>query len=544
VAREGDDEQPAPTGRGANPLDALVLPTRRPVIPFGPQSVADLLDQPLAERPDAIALSTPSGRRTYREVDAATNRAAHALLELGVRQGDRVGASLPNDVDLVAAFLGAMRVGAVWVGVPRAFSAPEKQELAADCGLSLLLTLPELAVDGVRTIAVDPNDAGAAWTVLTAAAPTTRPDVEVDPFAPAAISYTSGTTGRPKGVVHSQHNMLMPGAVTIATGAYTSDDVLGTVLPVTTLNLMVLNVVIAFQAGSRAALGEVRGDPAAIAAWIEAEEVAVLSLVPTVFRAFVDDPAITPEMLRSATKPRSGGTAVSEALCDAYLRRFGVRLCTSYGATEIMTFATREDPTDVHVAGSTGRALPSIHVAVVDDDGHELPAGESGEIVIGPSDAGPWAGTYVPMLGYWNAPEATHAVLRDGVLHTGDIGRFDDDGHLYVVDRKKSLIIRNGSNIYPAEIERVLALDPRVAGSALVARPDPRVGEATVAFVELVRGASASVDELQDLCGQRLARYKVPDEIRLVDVLPRNTLGKVDRRPLVEAARVPPRESA
>ena len=519
-------------------FDGLIIPSRRIPIPFGPQTVADVLTRGLAESPDQTALSGPGGSVTYRQLDEEANRAANALLALGVEPTDRVGASLPNDIDLVMAFLGAMRIGAIWVGVPRVFTDGEKRELAADCGLTVLLTDRDgaLTVDEARTVVVDRDDPAAEWTTLTAQASARRPDVEIDPFAPAAISYTSGTTGRPKGVVHSQHNILVAAAVTVAAGAYLPDEPFGTVLPLTSLNILTINAVFAFQAGSRCAVGDARGGAAAITEWVESEQIVVLSLVPTLFQTFVDDPDVRPESMRSVTKPRAGGAPLTEALVNAYRSRFGGRICTSYGSTEILTFATREDPSDPHVDGSVGRPLPHVRVTLLDEDGHEVADGERGEICVGPVESGPWSGVFSPMLGYWQAPEATAAVLQDGSLRSGDVGRFDPDGHLHLVDRKKSLIIRGGSNIYPAEIERAFALDERVVASAVVPRPHDRLGEVTVAFVELAPGTSVSVDELRAHCTEHLARYKVPDEIRIIDSLPRNALGKVNRAPLVEAA--------
>jgi acyl-CoA synthetase (AMP-forming)/AMP-acid ligase II len=175
-----------------------------------------------------------------------------------------------------------------------------------------------------------------------------------------------------------------------------------------------------------------------------------------------------------------------------------------------------------------------------DDADRPVPTGEVGEICVAPSTEGPWAGVYTPMLGYWGMPDETARALRGGMVHMGDVGRLDADGYLYLVDRKSSLIIRGGSNIYPAEIERVLDLDQRVADSALVPRPDERLGETTVAFVELVPGTHATPDELRALCAEHLARFKVPDEVRIVEKLPRNPLGKVHRAVLAAALRDEP----
>lgn len=510
--------------------------------------VSRVLDRARSTRPDAIAVVGRHRRFTYRELDELANRAAHALLDQGVRPGDRVAVSLPNDVDIAVAFLGAMRLGAVWVGVHRVLAPPEKARMISDCSASIWLTEPSCSDSLVgenrpaclkRILTVDPTDPGSEWSRLLAAASTTRPDVDIDPYAPAAISYTSGTTGWPKGVVHSQHNLLMPGAVTVPEGAYGPDEPIGVVLPLTILNVLILNVIIAFQAGSRCVISDSH-DPVAIADWIEAEKIAVISFVPTIFHELLTSPLVRPEALTSVTKARTGGAQVTDELRALYQQRFGARLCSSYALTEGPTFVTREDPSEPRVEGSLGRALPHVRIVIVDTDDKPVPTGETGEICVAPATDGPWANTYTTMLGYWGMADESARTLRNGMLHTGDIGRLDAHGFLYLVDRKNSLIIRGGSNIYPAEIERVLNGDPRVADCAVVPRPDDRLGEKTVAFVELSAGERATEDDLRELCTKNLARYKVPDVIRIEDSLPRNPLGKVARAQLKALAETLP----
>jgi acyl-CoA synthetase (AMP-forming)/AMP-acid ligase II len=295
---------------------------------------------------------------------------------------------------------------------------------------------------------------------------------------------------------------------------------------------MILNVVIAFQAASTSVVCD-RHDPIAIAQWIEAEKVAVISFVPTIFHELMTNPAVRPESLATVTKARTGGAQVTDGLRAMYLERFGRRLCSSYALTEGPTFVTREDPSEPRVEGSLGRALPHVRIVIVDADETPVPTGEAGEICVASATEGEWAGTYTPMLGYWGMPDESARALRNAMLHTGDVGRLDEQGYLYLVDRKHSLIIRGGSNIYPAEIERVLDLDHRVADCVVVPKPDDRLGEITVAFVELDPGTSATEQDLRDFCGVHLARFKVPDEIRILERLPRTPLGKVDRARLV-----------
>ncbi|MDA3041138.1 MAG: class I adenylate-forming enzyme family protein [Actinomycetota bacterium] len=526
-----------PTG-GAG---ALIVPDGRPPIPGGgPQSVADVLDS-VADR-TRVAVIGRSGRLTYDELDRAANRVAHTLIDAGTRPGDRVGASLPNDLDIVVAFLGAMRIGAIWVGIPRVLATAEKAYVTHDTEMSLLLADPVVAEEcrqrsdefapGLQVLTV--GEAG--WHDRLAAASDQRPETPVDPFAPAAISHTSGTTGRPKGVVHSQHNLLVPGAVAVMAGEFPPDGPVATSAPMTILNLFVLVPLTAFQAGTSCVIMD-SNDPVSIAEWIASEKIMHLTVVPTVYHDLLDAPTVTADQLASLLRPRSGGAAVTETLRARWLERFGRRLTSSLAMTEAPTYVAREDPSEPRLEGSLGRAVSHVQITIVDTDDRPVPTGGVGEICVSPATDGPWAGVYTPMFGYWGQPDETQHTLRGEKLHSGDMGRFDEDGNLFLVDRKSSLIIRGGSNIYPAEVERVLHLDPRVDECVLIPKPDERLGEITVAFVRLAAGASAQVDELKAHCAGHLARYKVPDEIRLVDDFPRTALGKPHRSELARSLR-------
>ena len=518
---------------------ALIIPERRPLIPGdGPQSMAEILDRPVAQTPDALAVVGESGRMSYRELDRAVDRAANALTDLGVGSGDRIGAALPNDVEIIVIFLATMRIGAVWVGIPRILAAAEKAYLCSDAEVSVLFADPAVSDEirshrdefppGMQDVLVDPDTTTSGWHRLVDAASEVHEFSPVDPFAPAAISYTSGTTGRPKGAVHSQHNLLMPGAVTVAAGEFPADGPLGTSAPFTVLNVLVLIPITAFQAGATAVM--IDGNrPDNVAAWVEREQIMHMVAVPTVYHDLLADQSVTREQLASLRRPRSGGAAVTEALRRRWLERFGHPLTSSLALTEAPTFVSREDTSTPRVENSLGRAVAHVEITVVDELDRPVAVGQAGEICVSPATTGTWAGVYTPMLGYWGRADETQHALRGGMLHTGDIGRLDADGNLSLVDRKSSLIIRGGSNIYPAEVERVLDLDARIAECALVPRPDERLGERTVAFVELESGADATAEEIRAHCAAHLARYKVPDEIRIVDRLPRTAIGKVHR---------------
>ncbi len=491
-------------------------------------TVAGVLDHNARETPEREALVGRSGRFTYGELDRGVNRAARDLARLGVGRGDRVAACLPNDVDLVIAFLATARLGALWVGVNRPLARPEKEYLLADSGARVYLVAPDLAAQvetAAHVVPVTPGSVGRDGPDAE------RPRVAIDPHDPAAIAYTSGTTGFPKGAVHSHHTLLLPGAVAAATGAYGPAVRQGVVLPLTILNLVVLAPLVAFQDGSACVCID-RIDAEGLAEWVRRERVGHFAAVPTVFYDLLTHPGVTREDLASLVRPEVGGAECPEEFRRLYRERFGADVVIGYGMTEAPTAVTRTDGRAAPGPGLCGKAVPQVEILVLDEKGEPVPAGEIGEICVAPRASGPWAGVYTPMLGYWNKPEETAQALRNGVYHSGDLGFLDAHGDLYIRGRRNDLILRGGANVYPAEVERVLVEHPAVAAAAVLGRLDTRLGQRVVAAVQLAAGASASADELEAFARERLARYKVPEQIAFVAALPRNAMGKVVKREL------------
>jgi long-chain acyl-CoA synthetase len=521
----------------------LRLPERRPEIPGGAaQSVARVLERAVGADPEREALVGRRGRFSYGALDERADRAARALRRLGVAPGDRVAACLPNDVDLVVAFLGAMRLGAIWVGIHRVLAPPEKATLLADSRARCLIATPQAAAeieaergalaDLERVLVVDPGAGRDDWGECVDAAPADPlPRDAVDAFGPAAIAYTSGTTGRPKGAVHSQHNLLLPGAVSRATGRYPPGLHMGVVLPLTILNLVVLGPLTAFQIGSCCVCID-RIDPEGLAEWIRTERVGSFAGVPTIFHDLLTHPRVRPGDLEPLVQPEVGGAECPEEFRRLYRERFGAEVSIGYGMTEAPTAVTWSDGRESPQPGLCGAALPQVEIAVLDAEGRRLPAGEVGEICVGPARSGPWAGVYTPMLGYWGRPEASAEALRDGLYHSGDLGLLDEEGILFIRGRRNDLILRGGANVYPAEVELALQEHPAVAACAVLGVPDARLGQRVVAAVQLAPGAAATVEQLRAHLGERLARYKVPERIVLVGALPRNAMAKVVKREL------------
>ncbi len=532
--------------------NGLIRTSRRPTIPDSPQSVADLLT-PIVERtPDEEALVSRHTRYGYAELDRAANRAAHTFLSLGIEPGDRIAASIGNHSEIVVAFLGAMRIGAIWVGINRALAAAEKSHVLADSSARIFLGDREMLtqIEGIRaelprlerTIETEPGADDSEWANrLARASSEERPKLDVDPFAPAAIAYTSGTTGRPKGAVHSQHNMLMPGAIAKSIGRSGPDVTVGFALPMTILNVFILGPILAAQAGAKCVLMD-RNDAVGIADWIRRERVVRFSSVPATYHDLLTRPEIAAADLDSLTQPGVGGANCPDEFRELFRERFGQEVQVGYGLTEAPTSVSHTNPEGPTLPGCSGSALPHIELSIRDEADRDVAPGNEGEICVGPRRDGIWADVYTPMLGYWNQPLATEEALRGGWLHTGDIGVLDPEGNLFVRDRRSDLILRGGANIYPAEVERVLHTDRRIAACAVLGVADARLGQRVAAAVQLEPEINISTEELQTLCASQLARYKVPDRFVFLDEFPRNSMGKILKRELVSLFESPGRE--
>ena len=499
-----------------------------------PLTVGDVLAPALTQDPTREALVGADRRFTYEQLDRAADRAAAALHGLGVGRGDVVAVSLPNETDVVVGFHAALRLGAVWLGVNRNLAPPEKRFVLADAGARVLIA-DEDVVDGLASaaaiedrglrIVTSGGDAG-EWQQLVANAGETYPRARPRPEDPAGIAYTSGTTGRPKGVVHSHRNLLLPGAVLGESRGYGPDLRRGDCAALTILNLQVTSTLLTAQAGGTQVVMD-RVDAVGIARWIGDERITSWFGVPTMLHDLAGSPDVAPEQLASLEDVWTGGTYLPEAVRARFEARFGTRVHATYGLTEVPTVVTIEPRTGKRVDGSSGPALAHLTVEIRDDDHKVLPAGHLGEVTVRSREDGPWAGAYHPMLGY-RGEVATGDALRDGVLHTGDVGELDEHGHLFVRDRRKSIIVRGGANVYPAEVERVLLQVPGVVGAAVVGFPDTRLGQRVAAAVELGPGAATDPDALQAHCQREVARYKVPERWRIAH-LPRNAMGKVAR---------------
>jgi long-chain acyl-CoA synthetase len=514
---------------------------------LGPvQRVADLLEAALERAPGAEALVGRYARYSYRELDAAVNAAAAAITALGVRPGDRFAVCMPNWPEIIVAFLATQRLGVVWVGLSRHLAPAEKAFILRDAGAKVLLSDPggadqleaaDAGAPDLRIVRVDPAGPSDWGDLVAREQGAERSAAPIDPGVPAALAYTSGTTGFPKGAVVSQHGMLAVSLAAIWFGRGGQWDPLlkrGITLPLTTLNILIQAPFLAFLGGASVVCMD-RSDALGVSEWIEAEGVEHIAAAPATLLDLLTRPDIPPTRLQSLRSVTAGGAQVPPRLRALFLERFGTPLAVGYGQTEApasiaAVLKGRETPLE-----ACGLPHEHLEVAILDGDDRPLPVGQDGEIGVRAARTGPWAGVYTPMLGYWNQPAETAAALRNGWLHTGDIGALDEDGFLYVRARRKEVIIRGGSNVYPAEVERILGADRDVVAVAVAGKPDERLGEVVVAFLELQPGAdpSAVIARLRAECARELANYKAPVEWVAVDAMPRNAMNKILKGDLI-----------
>lgn len=520
-------------------------------IPSGIGTIAELVTA--AARPTTQALVADDAHYTYAELAAAVDAGAAAYRGLGLEPGDRVAASGASCPELVIAFLAAQRAGLVWVGVNQVLVPAEKAFQLQDSGARLYLAdsatltqMRDLLPADVRVLVLrEEPEVDATWPALVRAnAGRTVAGPEIDPHAPAAIAYTSGTTGRPKGAVHSQHSIMtfvQAGFASKRGGPWMPGLRRTVSIPLTILNGMIFGPLVALAGGGSYVCVE-RADAASLADAIDAHGIETTMTVATVVYDLLHKPELADHSLASLRYVGAGGSFVQTDLKEAFHRRFGSELVEEYGLSEapcgvVAGYATQRSP-----AGSVGRGYPHLEVAARDADGTVLGQDEVGELCVRAARSGPWADVYAPMLGYWNRPQETAHALRDGWLNTGDMGRVDADGWVYVVGRRGDVIHRGGANVYPAEVERVLLAAPRVEAVAVTGIPDERLGEVVAAYLQLAGDVPAIPGDLLDglsaHCRTQLARYKMPQRWFVVDQLPRNAMNKVDKLRLRDVAAV------
>lgn len=473
---------------------------------------------------------------TYAELERRSAATAAGLARLGVGQGDVVALLLYNCPELLEAMFAVSRLGAVFMPINWRLAGEEVAYIASHAGARCVISEPELAplaevarprLDGARFVAVGAAPDG--WTAFAALRDTGVPP---PPIAPVdgddlhRLMYTSGTTARPKGVMITYANLYWKNVAHVVEFGITGADKGLACGPLYHVGALDLTTTTVLYAGGTVEIHR-KFDADQVLDAIERHGITNVWLAPSMVNALLAHPTLERRDLSGLELVIDGGEKMPLPLIERLLRAFPrAWFADAYGLTETVSGDTFLDKRKtVEKIGSVGKPCLHLEVAIWDDDNRPVPAGSLGEIVL----RGPKV-----FKGYWKDAEATAAAFRGGWFHTGDIGYLDDEGFLYIADRKKDLIISGGENIASPEVERVLYEHPAVLEASVIGRADARWGEVPVAFVVLRPGATAAAEELQDFCRARLARFKVPRAVAFIDALPRNPSGKVLKRVLRE----------
>ena len=512
----------------------------------------------VARDPDGVALRYFDGAVTRRELDETTDALAAGLLASGFAPGDRLAVYLQNVPQFVMAMVAAWKAGGVMVSINPMSRTRELSYLLADSGATVLLCLDTLYGEVARDV-VPGTDVRLVLTTsgldlqtrddprlfagvtrarhqgttdllefVEASRGRTPPPVELAPDDVAFLTYTSGTTGVPKGAMNTHRNVCFTAQVYRDWTHAGRDGSIFGIAPLFHITGLIGHVAVSMLVPQTLVLAY-RFEPQVVLDAFREHRPAFTIGAITAFSALLNAPGFSTEHFDSFTSIYSGGAAISPAAERGFLEATGKQVHNAYGLTETtspMTVTPFGSPSPVDPTSgalSVGVPAPNTIVRIQDDDGKDLPLGEVGEIVAD----GPQV-----VAGYWGKPEETAAGLPGGALRSGDVGFMDPQGWVFIVDRKKDMINASGYKVWPREVEDVLAEHPAVRESAVVGVPDERRGETVKAFVSLKPGASVTEEDLIAHCRERMAAYKYPRSVVLLDELPKTVTGKILRREL------------
>lgn len=508
-------------------------------------AVYDFFDRGWRANPDQIAFVAGDDRFTYRKIGELSCRIANALVEQGHPFETKGAVLAPNDPTAWACVLGLWRAGMAWVPVNPMNAAEEIQRAlsAFDCEVLFchhsLVALAEKfcgELGGVKQIVVIGGSSELASGIggitlddFVTDAPPTQPERIPDPDMVAGIMPTGGTTGAPKGVMNTHRSLAVSVTHQMLAATYAADEpVVNLVAAPMTHNAGLLTLPVAARGGTVVVMA--RPDPVVLLDLIERERVTEIFLPPTVIYRLLEFPGIAERDFSSLKYLMYGAAPMSTEKLRRAIDLFGPVLFQGYGQTEAPSGVAFLRPEEHFVDGgvaddgrlsAAGRPAPMVRVEILDSEGSVLAAGEPGEVCV--------RGDLV-MKGYYKNPEATAATIRDGWLHTGDVGFLDHEGYLHITDRMKDVIITGGFNVYPGEVEQVVWSHPAVQECAVIGLPDDEWGEAVAAVVELKAGARLTAEELIGYCRERLSGVKTPKTVVFTQALPRSANGKILKR--------------
>jgi long-chain acyl-CoA synthetase len=496
----------------------------------GEHNLARLSEQAFDRRGDYEALLFEGRWHTSGELHDRTLRLASGLSQLGIAPGDRVVVTMANSPEVTMSYTALWRAGAVVT--PGNFLMPpeELRHVIMNSEATAVITTPEF-VDKVREASAGIEtlrfviSAGSVDGLLPLSE---LEQAEPGPIVPradddlAALLYTGGTTGRAKGVMLTHAALHFTGAS--AQGAAYVPGInrgLGT-LPLSHAYGLLVTIA-SMHSPERGVAVLLRWfEPQAFLELVAEHRIQTTAVVPSMLQILLSQP-LEDYDLSSLEYVSSGGSPLAPEVAEQFVRRVpSVNIRQGYGLTETAALLTT-NPVGREKPGSVGFPVPGIDLKILDEEGGELPRGEVGEVC---------ARSPGMMIGYWRSPDTTAEAIRDGWLHTGDLGYQDEEGYLFIVDRKKDLIIRGGFNVYPRDVEDALLEHPALEAAGVVGRPDDRLGEEVVAFVSLRPGAEAAPEELVAWAKTRIGGYKYPREVHVIGAVPLTSVGKIDRKAL------------
>jgi long-chain acyl-CoA synthetase len=486
--------------------------------------------------PDKTFLYFQDVEVSYSQLDETTNRMANGLLALGVQKGDKVCVLLTNRPEFVYLFLGAPKLGAVLVPINVLLKAEEVQYIVNNSDATTIVTedkfLPLVeairpACPQIKHVVVVGEHTPTAMTPFAQwlAAPADDPDVEISSDDDMGIIYTSGTTGKPKGVVLTQGNYYVNSWQGAVMSGMNAGERAMCILPLFHVNGQVVTILMPMQGGGSMILTE-GFSPKTFFENLARYRATTFSGVPTVYSIMLNLPGADRYDLSSLRMCVCGAAPMPVEVFTQFEEKFNAKIVEGYGLSEGTCASTINPVEGKRKVGSIGLPFPGQDIRIVDDDGHQRPAGQVGEIVI--------SGRNV-MKGYYKNPEATAQTIRNGWLYTGDLGYCDDEGYFYIVGRKKEMIIRGGVNIYPQEIEEVLYQHPKVKEATVIGMPDPIWGEEVGACLILKEGELWDAEGAIAYCRERLADFKCPRRVFFVDSFPKTATGKIQKHLLTES---------
>jgi long-chain acyl-CoA synthetase len=471
-----------------------------------------LPDRRAAENPVGPAVADDKTDLDNAQFLAAVQRAAASLRGHGVSAGDVIAIMLPNTASFVVSLFAAWRVGAAVTPINPSLTPAEVTYQVSDAGAKVLIaqTAAEFAAGTPVIVTTDELDRGEPTSAV----------LDAPRHADSALAllvYTSGTTGRPKGVMLDHANLDSMCTGVIDAFKMTGADHSLLILPLFHVNGIVIGTLSPLLAGGRATVAG-RFKAESFFDRIEQSRATYFSAVPTIYTMLCGLPPSVKPDTSSVRFAICGAAPASVELLEAFESRYGIPIIEGYGLSEGSCASAVNPLMGKRKAGTVGLPLPSQTIRLVDAAGNPVPEGEAGEVVIkGPN----------VMRGYLNRSEETAKTIVDGWLHTGDVGRFDEDGYLVLVDRAKDMIIRGGENIYPREIEAVAHGLPQIAEAAVVGRAHPVYGEEPVLFVSLHPDTTLDTDMIREHLRGSLSKYKLPVQITIMDDLPKNAVGKI-----------------